>query len=190
MSLPDLDRSAREVAPKLLGNVLRRGRRAGVIVEVEAYGSTDDPASHAYRGPTPRNHAMFGPSGGLYVYLIYGVHLCANVVCGPDGAGGAVLIRALRPTQGLGAMRLARPKATSDLHLCSGPGKLTAALGIDRADDDTSLANGPVRLEPGESVDEADIAAGPRIGISKAIERPWRFAVVDDPNVSRPRLVL
>ena len=187
--LPDLSSSAVEVAPQLLGCVLRRGRHAGVIVEVEAYGAEDDPASHAYRGPTPRTKAMFGPPGGLYVYLIYGMHLCANVVCCDEGTGGAVLIRALRPVTGLAGMRRNRPKAASNDQLCSGPGKLTAALGIRKEDDGLDMMTGAVRLEPGERIDGSEIAAGPRIGISKAVERPWRFAVVDDVNVSRPRPV-
>lgn len=188
-SLPDFQRPAIEVAPFLLGAVLKRDRQAGVIVEVEAYGAEDDPASHSYRGMTARNQAMFGPAGGLYVYLIYGMHLCANVVCGPEGVGGAVLIRALRPTVGLPAMRRNRPKATTDDQLCSGPGKLTAALGITRDDDGTDLATGPVRLASGDAVDASRIVAGPRVGISKAADRPWRFAVIDDANVSRPRPV-
>lgn len=187
--LPDLSRPAVEVAPELLGCVLKRGRHSGVIVEVEAYGAEDDAASHAYRGPTPRNEAMFGPPGGLYVYLIYGMHLCANVVCCADGVGGAVLIRALRPSSGLAGMKRNRPKATADDQLCSGPGKLTAALGIRRDDDGLDLTTGAVRLEPGELVDQSEIVTGPRIGISKAIERRWRFALADDANVSRPRPV-
>ena len=132
---------------------------------------------------------MFGPPGGLYVYLIYGMHLCANVVCCDEGSGGAVLIRALRPASGLPGMRRNRPKTVSDDQLCSGPGKLTAALGIRREDDGLDLMSGTVRLEPGERVKDSDIAAGPRIGITKAVERPWRFAVVGDANVSRPRPV-
>ncbi len=187
--LPDLSHPAVEVAPQLLGCVLRRGKHAGVIVEVEAYGAEDDAASHAYRGPTPRTEAMFGPPGGLYVYLIYGMHLCANVVCCDEGIGGAVLIRALRPVTGLAGMRRNRPKAASDDQLCSGPGKLTAALGIRKGDDGLNLTTGAVRLEPGERVDTCDIVTGPRIGISKAVERPWRFAVANDANVSRPRPV-
>ena len=121
--LPDLARSSLDVAPDLLGLVLRRGVRAGVIVEVEAYGGEDDPASHAARGRTKRNGAMFGPPGLLYVYLVYGVHLCANVVCSPEGQAGAVLVRALMPLEGTAAMRSARPLAATDRDLCSGPGK-------------------------------------------------------------------
>lgn len=194
--LPDLLRPAVEVAPDLLGLVLRRGDRAGVIVEVEAYGGADDPASHAYRGRTARNEAMFDAGGSLYVYLIYGVHLCANIVCGPVGEPSAVLVRALAPLSGHRAMHEARPKANNDRELCSGPGKLCAALGIERGDDRTSVSGaGPVVLERGaahRAHDEPPSASGamligPRVGISRGTERLWRFALSEAPEVSRPR---
>lgn len=197
--LPDLVRPAVEVAPDLLGLVLRRGNRAGVIVEVEAYGGADDPASHAYRGRTARNGAMFDEGGSLYVYLIYGMHLCANIVCGPAGEPSAVLIRALAPLRGHREMRLGRPKATSDRDLCSGPGKLCAALGVERGDDGSSvLGQGPVILEPSTRQpahgaqamhDQAAgaVLTGPRVGISSGTERFWRFALSEAPEVSRPR---
>ena len=179
-----LKHSALEVAPELLGAELFCRGRVGRIVEVEAY-VEDDPASHSFGGPTSRNQTMFGPAGGLYVYLIYGLHLCANVVCGPVGSGQAVLIRALEPVRGLEEIRMARPKASRDRDLCSGPGKLTAALGIRREDDGVDLlADGDVRLRTASV--PAAIVRGPRIGITKAVERPWRFAVAGDPNVSRP----
>jgi DNA-3-methyladenine glycosylase len=211
--LPDLARSSLEVAPDLLGLVLRRGGRAGVIVEVEAYGAADDPASHAYRGRTRRNAAMFGPPGLLYVYLIYGMHLCANVVCSQKGQAGAVLVRALMPLEGTAAMRSARPRAATDRDLCSGPGNLCASLGITRSDDGTSLlgggavgrgsigsgsigrgpiGRGAVTLERGPALLPAPpgIVAGPRVGISKAADRPWRFALAGVAEVSHPRVGL
>jgi DNA-3-methyladenine glycosylase len=191
-----------EAAPALLGYQLvvgrGRDRRSGRIVEVEAYEGADDPASHAANGPTPRNLVMFGPAGRLYVYRSYGIHWCANIVCGPDGEPGAVLVRAVEPGEGKAAMWLDRPKAKRETDLCSGPGKLCAALGITGDHDGTNLLSNrsPVRLvtttarrspatgrdRPGESV-----VSGPRVGITKAVERPWRFAIADNPHVSRPR---
>ncbi|MDA3039236.1 MAG: DNA-3-methyladenine glycosylase [Actinomycetota bacterium] len=194
-AVPDLGRPAPEAAADLLSLVLRRGDRAGVIVEVEAYGGADDPASHAYRGRTSRNEAMFDKGGTLYVYLIYGMHLCANVVCGPVGDPSAVLIRALAPLTGLAAMRADRPSAVSDHDLCSGPGKLCAALGVERSDDGSSvLGTGPVILQPGgrERLDFSNttVLVGPRVGISRGTERLWRFALSGSPDVSRPRVGL
>lgn len=175
------------VAPALLGAVLRRGTTAGRIVEVEAYGGVDDPASHASRGPTPRTGSMFGPAGLLYVYRSYGIHWCANIVCGRDGVGGAVLVRALAPLDDLEEMRRRRPRARRQRDLCSGPGKLAQALGITGDDDglDVVGGSGPVRLEVGEAVDPEMVLSTPRIGISTAVDRPWRFLVAGDENLSR-----
>ena len=179
------------VAPRLLGATLMRSDgRAGVIIEVEAYGGADDPASHAFRGRRARNATMFGPAGRLYVYRSYGVHWCANVVTGADGEPAAVLIRALRPTRGVAAMRAARwgdsPRgALKDL--CSGPGRLTQAFGIDGAFDGVDLCDplGDLRLLHEDAPDlllqdplaVQDPVATPRIGISKATDRLWRFVV-------------
>lgn len=176
------------VAPALLGAVLRRGAVAGRIVEVEAYGGADDPASHAFAGRTARNASMFGPAGLLYVYRSYGIHWCVNVVCGTEGSGSAVLIRALAPVEGLQEMRQRRPRARRDRDLCSGPGKLAQALGITGGDDglDVVSPGSPVRLEVGAGpVRAALVRATPRIGISRAVERPWRFVVTGDENLSR-----
>ncbi|MEL6982970.1 MAG: DNA-3-methyladenine glycosylase, partial [Actinomycetota bacterium] len=168
-----------DAAPALLGTRLEVGRRSGLVVEVEAYEGSDDPASHAHRGPTDRNRVMFGPPARLYVYRIYGMHWCANVVCGPEGTPGAVLIRAIEPLTGLEAMWADRPKARRPVDLGSGPGKLCAALGIDGGHDGVDLLarNAPVRLHPDRPQPPDSVVAGPRIGISKATERHWRFAV-------------
>lgn len=189
----ELTGPAVDIAPTLLGLVLQAGERSGRIVEVEAYMGADDPASHAFRGLTPRNATMFGPPGHLYVYFTYGMHWCANVVTGEEGHATAVLIRALAPISGIEAMRAARPRARRDRDLCSGPAKLTQALGIDGTHDGVDLCDpaSPVRLLDDGWRHELDPVAGPRIGISVAIDHPWRWVVPDDPNVSRrpsPRL--
>jgi DNA-3-methyladenine glycosylase len=182
------------VAPLLLNKVLVAGYLsvpvAGRIVEVEAYRGFDDPASHAFRGPTPRNSVMFGPPGHLYVYLSYGVHYCCNVVCRPEGVPGAVLIRALAPLTGLDVMRSRRTAARADRDLCSGPGKLCQALGLDRTFDgaDVLAASSAVRLVDDGAGTSAEIDAGPRVGISARLAtaaEPWRFWIPADPNVSR-----
>ncbi len=173
------------VAPRLLGATIRCGERSGLIVEVEAYEGSDDGASHAARGRTPRNEVMFGPAGHLYVYRIYGMHWCANVVCGPEGQPGAVLIRAVEPLTGVEHMWPDRPKAKRLTDLCSGPGKLCAALAISGDHDGVELlSGGPVTIDKPTSM--PPMAVGPRIGITKATERLWRFAVADNPHVSRP----
>ena len=176
-----------EVAPYLLGKLLARDGRVGRIVEVEAYRGTEDPASHAFRGPSARNGTMFGPPGHLYVYFTYGMHWCANVVCQPEGTAGAVLVRALAPVAGLAAMQAARPAARSDRDLCSGPAKLCQALGIAGADDGVDLCrrSGAVVLLDDGTPPPTRPGHGVRIGISVATDRPWRWWVPDDPNVSR-----
>ncbi|QXC61929.1 DNA-3-methyladenine glycosylase [Aquihabitans sp. G128] len=177
-----------EVAPELLGKVLVHGRRAGRIVEVEAYRGTDDPASHAFRGPTPRTEVMFGPPGHLYVYFTYGMHWCANAVTSQPGEAGAVLIRALEPLRATDEMAAARPAARRAVDLANGPAKLCQALGIDGAHDGVDL----VRAEAGVTIVDDGVAppavplTGPRVGISVATERPWRFSVPGDPHRSRP----
>ena len=186
-----LARDPREVAPDLLGAVLVHrlpgGERAGRIVEVEAYCGEIDPGAHTYRGRTPRNATMFGPAGLVYVYFTYGMHWCANVVCGAEGEGVAVLIRALAPLQGLDAMRAARGAAARrDRDLCSGPAKLTQALGVDGALDGTDLlGTGPLLLARDDAPPPADVVQTTRIGLSAGAEHPWRWYVADDPNVSR-----
>jgi len=175
------------VAPELLNKVLVCGKRAGRIVEVEAYGGADDPASHGYRGRTPRNATMFGSPGRLYVYFTYGMHWCANVVCGEEGQAAAVLVRALAPLRGLEEMRLVRIAARRDRDLCSGPGKLCQALGITGEHDGADLISrdeGVTVLDDGTSP-PAPAGQGPRIGVSAGMDSPWRWWVPGDPNVSR-----
>jgi DNA-3-methyladenine glycosylase len=173
------DRRAENVARDLLGVTLRFCDVGGVIVETEAY-HRDDPASHSYRGQTPRNAAMFGPAGRAYVYRSYGMHWCLNVVCEP---GSAVLIRALAPTLGLEVMR-ARRGGLADRLLCSGPGRLAAALDVTGAEDGADMTQPPFRLEPRPT--EPDIVTGPRIGITKAANELLRFGVRGSPHLSKP----
>jgi DNA-3-methyladenine glycosylase len=172
-------RPAENVAPALLGATLLIDGVGGIIVETEAY-APGDPASHSFRGPTPRNQAMFGPPGHAYVYRIYGMHWCLNVVC---ETGHAVLIRALEPTDGL-AIMAERRGTTVARQLCSGPGKLAQALGVTKALDGVSLFGPKAKLMP--SVEPIDAGKGPRIGLSKATEILWRFALVGSPYLSRP----
>jgi DNA-3-methyladenine glycosylase len=184
------------VAPWLLNKVLAKGEREGRIVEVEAYKGAVDPASHAFRGETPRTTVMFGPAGFLYVYFTYGMHWCANVVTGPEGQASALLIRALAPLRGLDEMRLARPAARRDRDLCNGPAKLCQALGITGAENGSDLlakrgggpagAHAAVRLVDDGTPPPKRPAQGTRIGIRVAKEEPWRFWVAGDENVSRP----
>lgn len=176
-------RDVRDVARDLLGATILVDGVGGVIVETEAY-APDDPASHSFRGPTPRNGTMFGPPGRLYVYRSYGIHSCANVVCEADGVGAAVLLRALEPTAGIETMRARR--RTDDVRLlCSGPGRLTQALGITSAHDGCAVDAAPFELVP--PVGPVDVVSGPRVGITRGVERPWRYAISGSPYVSRPR---
>jgi DNA-3-methyladenine glycosylase len=179
---------SRALAPLLLNKVLVHGDRAGRIVEVEAYAGAADPASHAFRGRTARNATMFGPPGHLYVYFTYGMHFCANVVCGPEGEASAVLLRGLTPLTGLDAMRDARgPAARTDRDLCNGPGKLCQALGIDRSFDGADLVTGDRGvqvIDDGTATPEVAGVSG-RIGISVAGEVPWRFYVPGALGISR-----
>ena len=173
------------VAPELLNKVLAAGRCRGRIVEVEAYAGPLDPASHAYRGPTVRNATMFGPPGHLYVYFSYGMHFCANTVTGHAGDGQAVLLRALAPVAGLDEMWTRRPAARRVTDLASGPGKLCQAMGIGREHDGVDLVRGPLRILDDGVDPPDDPAVGVRIGITRAADRPWRWFVAGDPNVSR-----
>ena len=182
-------RDPRVVGPELLNKVLVRGSRAGRIVEVEAYCGSEDPGSHAYRGLTPRNRVMFGPPGGLYVYFTYGMHWCANAVCGDEGEGVAVLLRALAPLDGLDEMRAVRPAAKRDRDLCSGPAKLCQAFGLDRAFDGADLVSGDrgvVIVDDGTPPPATPVQTT-RIGLSAGAEHRWRWHVAGDPNVSRLR---
>lgn len=165
-------------ARDLIGWTLLVDGVGGVVVEAEAY-REDDPASHSHRGQTPRNASMFGPPGHLYVYRSYGIHWCVNVVCGPVGTGAAVLVRALEPTHGLDLMR-ARRGVSDPLRLARGPGNVGAALGAGPA-----LDGAPADLRP-PAKRPAEVVSGPRVGITRAAERPWRFAAAGSPFVSRP----
>jgi len=177
------------VAPALLGAVLVVGGCIGRIVEVEAYGGEDDPASHAYRGRTPRNAPMFERAGTLYVYRSHGIHWCANVVTGEPGDAQAVLIRAIEPLAGIDDMLRRRSPVTDRRRLTDGPGKLCAALGIDGAGNGLDLCDptSPVRLRRGAA--PSAIGSSPRIGISVAADRPWRWFDASSPCVSRSRSV-
>lgn len=183
-------RDALEVAPELLHKVLvhrdpAQGRLSGRIVEVEAYRGSDDAASHAHRGPTRRNAVMFGPPGHLYVYFTYGMHHCANAVCGREGEGTAVLIRALAPLEPLAPLWERRAAARRERDLCSGPAKLVQALRVGRDHDGADLVRGPVTIEDDGTAPPRRPGVAPRVGIRVAVEHPWRFFVPGDPNVSR-----
>jgi DNA-3-methyladenine glycosylase len=174
-------RSVHEVAPDLIGATLSVDGVGGTIVEVEAY-DQDDPASHGFRGATPRTTSMFGPAGHAYVYRSYGIHWCLNLVCAPEGRAEAALVRALEPTLGLEVMRERRGLETTRA-LCSGPGKLCQALGITRALDGLALDAPPFELVARES--ESPLVVGPRIGITRAVEQPWRYGLAGSPFLSR-----
>ncbi len=183
----ELAEHSTDVAQRILGSILHGPHGSGRIVETEAYGGAEDPASHAARGLTPRTEPMFGPAGVLYVYLIYGMHHCANVVTGASGDGQAVLIRAIEPVTITDKMREARPKARRDVDLANGPGKLCAALGIDRRHDRLDLTNNEsmVRLDLRTPVAASHVVQTTRIGLSVAQDTPWRWYVSDSPAVSR-----
>ena len=173
------DRPVPEVARDLIGATLLVNGVGGPLVELEAYDGAD-PASHSFNGPTPRNAAMFGPPGHAYVYKIYGIHWCLNFVCQP---GSAILVRALEPTHGLDLMH-ARRGGVAERQLCSGPGKLCQALDIDRSQDGLPLDAEPFALMAADGVHE--VATGPRIGITKGVETPWRFVRRGSPFLSKP----
>jgi len=184
-----LARPALEVAPALLGARLVRdlpeGRVVARLVEVEAYDGGSDPASHAYRGRTARNAVMFGRAGHAYVYFTYGMHFCLNVVCGEPGVATAVLLRAVAITDGVDIVR-SRRAGIRDRDLARGPGRLCKALAIDRSLDGIDLCDpaGPLRLAAGEPVDASAIRTGPRVGVSQAADREWRFWIDGEPAVS------
>jgi len=176
------DSSVHEVAPDLIGTTLLINGVGGLIVEVEAYHHTD-PAAHSFRGPTPRNRIMFGPPGFVYVYRSYGIHWCVNFVCEEVGSASAVLIRALEPTHGLAAMRRRR-HLTDERTLCSGPGKLTEALGITNKHNGLALDAAPFAIHARTT--EPEIVVDVRIGITKAADLPWRCGLKGSKFVSKP----
>ena len=175
-------RSVHEVAPALIGATLLVDGVGGRIVEVEAY-DHEDPASHGFRGRTDRNASMFGPPGHAYVYRSYGIHWCLNLVCEDEGVANAVLVRALEPTHGLDAMRCRRRLDDPRL-LCSGPGRLCQALGVTREHDGLALDSPPFELLAAEG--PVEVVSGPRIGITRAAELPWRYAEAGSRFLSRP----
>ena len=183
MTALNLRRSVHEVAPDLIGSELYVDGVGGVIVEVEAY-DHGDPAAHGFGNrQTPRNASMFLAGGHVYVYRSYGIHWCMNIVCGEEGVAEAVLIRALQPTRGVWAMRERRGLREPRL-LCSGPGRLCQALGVTREHDGLRLDKPPFQLVP--RLGDVEIVTGPRIGITKAADRPWRYGLAGSRYVSRP----
>lgn len=182
-----------DVARDLLGRVLVRtlpdaARLSGRIVETEAY-REDDPASHSFRGRTPRTEVMFGPPGRLYVYFTYGMHFCMNVVTGADGEGSAVLLRAAEPTEGLPEMFRRRGIGDPRL-LCAGPARLCQAFGVARELNGTDLVRGgELHIDPGTPIPDDEVLAGPRVGIRSATDRLWRYSLMGSPYVSRPQPV-
>jgi DNA-3-methyladenine glycosylase len=180
------DRSVHEVARDLIGCVVRHGETAGRIVETESY-HMEEPACHAFAGVTERTRTLYGEPGHAYVYFSYGIHSLLNAVAEPEGVGAAVLIRALEPVDGIEVMRARRGLERSE-ELCSGPGKLTQALDIGLSLNGSSLVDGPIELltrEPGARAPR--VVTGERVGITKAVELPWRFCDADSRHVSRPR---
>ncbi len=175
-------RSVHDIAPDLIGAIFLFDSVGGRIVEVEAYHHTE-PAAHSFRGPTPRNAVMFGPPGYAYVYRSYGIHWCLNFVCEPNGSAAAVLIRALEPTAGLPLMRRRRGVAAERL-LCSGPGRVCAALRITGAHNGLALDEPPFAIFP--RTEPVEVVAGPRIGITKAVDKPWRYGLKGSRFLSKP----
>jgi DNA-3-methyladenine glycosylase len=179
-----------EIAANLLGCVFEADSPHGTVAvrltEVEAYAGPDDPASHAYRGRTARNAVMFGPAGHLYVYFVYGMHWCCNVVCGPEGDASAVLLRAGTVLSGVDTARSRRTSARREADLARGPARLATALGLAAAGNGVDLcsAASPVRLRAGPPVPPELIRTGPRVGVAVAADRPWRFWIDADPSVS------
>jgi DNA-3-methyladenine glycosylase len=173
-----------EVAPALHGAILRHGDVAVRLTEVEAYDGADDPGSHAHRGRTARNSVMFGPAGHLYVYFTYGMHHCCNVVCGPEGAASAVLLRAGEVVEGLETARQRRPRSP-DRDLARGPARLCRTLDIDLRNNGARLDAPPLTLRPGPVPDV--VSTGPRVGLRQAPDRPWRFWLPEEPTVSQYR---
>lgn len=181
-------RDPTEVAPDLLNKLLCCvDGRAGRIVEVEAYRGVDDPAAHTFRGRTARNATMFGPPGHMYVYFTYGMHWCANAVCSEENVGAGVLIRALEPVAGLAHMRQLRAKASGDRELCNGPARLTQAMGITGIHNGLDLASGAAAYTIADdgTLPPETAWVRPRIGISRALDFPWRWCVPDNPYLSR-----
>jgi DNA-3-methyladenine glycosylase len=175
-------RSVHAVAPELIGATLLVDGVGGTIVEVEAY-DHEDPAAHGFGGRTARNASMFGPAGHAYVYLIYGLYWCLNLVCEPEGVANAVLIRAIEPTAGIAAMQKRR-KLGDVRRLCAGPGRLCEALGVTRAHDGLALDAPPFRLIARPHA--VPLAVGPRIGITKAMDKPWRYGLAGSRFISKP----
>jgi DNA-3-methyladenine glycosylase len=184
------ERPVLEVARALIGCTVSHGPTSGLIVETEAYHDSE-PASHAFIGLTPRTTTLFGAPGRAYIYRSYGIHALLNAVCEPDGVGAGVLIRALAPLEGIELMRARREswgsgrRGLREHELCSGPGKLTQALGIKLEENASSLSSGPIRLKGRvREWEQREILTGPRIGITKAVDLPWRLWAAGDPNVS------
>jgi DNA-3-methyladenine glycosylase len=186
-NLPSLDRNffarrVQDVAPDLIGATLLCGKTGGIIVEVEAYHHTE-PAAHSYGGRTDRNAVMFGPPGFAYVYRSYGIHWCFNVVCEPDGSASGVLVRALQPTVGITTMKRRRG-VTDERLLCSGPGRLCQALGITYDHNGLAVDHSPFAMVG--RTGPVDIVTGPRIGLTKAVDLPWRFGLAGSRYLSGP----
>jgi DNA-3-methyladenine glycosylase len=175
-----------DVAPRLLGSVLRHGDVACRITELEAYDGAGDPGSHAYRGRTARNEVMFGPPAHLYVYFTYGMHYCCNVVCGPEGSASAVLLRAGEVVDGLDVARSRRTPVRGDRDLARGPANLCRALAIGAAENGHDLTSAPLTLTPPDEA-ATEVRTGPRVGLRLAADRPWRFWLPDEPSVSAYR---